>query len=165
MEEFMQHARDDRLEGFATIQELYNLIERSVEKDRLPLAKKYALGVLAYSPIAQGVLSEKYLSGIQKGTRATYAAGVTKAYLNAQTLEAVRELNEVAKQKGISLPQFALSWILHKQEELGISIIPLLGITRTEYLEECLGAMDIRLSSDEIRQAEEISRRANVLPW
>lgn len=165
VEEFMQHARDNSLEGFVTLQELYNLIERGVEKDRLPLAKKYGFGVLAYSPIAQGVLSEKYLSGVQKGTRATYAADITKVYLNTQTLEVVRGLNEMARQKGISLPQFALSWMLHKQEELGITIIPLLGITSSKYLEDSLGAMDVRLSSDEIRQAEEISRKANVLPW
>jgi aryl-alcohol dehydrogenase-like predicted oxidoreductase len=165
IEEFMQHAMDNRLEGFVTLQELYNLIERSVEKDRLPLAKKYGFGVLAYSPIAQGVLSEKYLSGVQKGTRATYAADITKAYLNTQTLEAVRGLSEMARQKGVSLPQFALSWMLHKQEELGITIIPLLGITSSKYLEDSLGAMDVRLSSDEIGQAEEISRKANVLPW
>jgi hypothetical protein len=165
VEEFMQHARDNSLEGFVTLQELYNLIERGVEKDKLPLAKKYGFGVLAYSPIAQGVLSEKYLSGVQKGTRATYAADITKVYLNTQTLEAVRELNEMARQKGISLPQFALSWMLHKQEELGITIIPLLGITRSKYLEDSLGAMDVRLSSDEIRQAEKMSWKANVLPW
>jgi aryl-alcohol dehydrogenase-like predicted oxidoreductase len=51
-EEFMQLAKYNGLEGFATIQEVYNLIERGVEKDRLPLAKKYGFGVLAYSPIA-----------------------------------------------------------------------------------------------------------------
>jgi aryl-alcohol dehydrogenase-like predicted oxidoreductase len=165
IEEFMRHARDDRLEGFVTLQELYNLIERGVEKDRLPLAKKYGFGVLAYSPIAQGVLSQKYLSGVKKGTRAAYAADISKVYLNAQTLEVVRELNEMARQKGISLPQFALSWLLHKQEQLGITIIPLLGVTSSKYLEESLGAMDVRLGADEIRQAEEISLKANVLPW
>jgi aryl-alcohol dehydrogenase-like predicted oxidoreductase len=165
IEEFMQDVREYRLEGFVTLQELYNLIERGVEKDRLPLAKKYGLGVLAYSPIAQGVLSEKYLSGVQKGTRATYAAEMTRVYLNAQNLEAVRGLNEMARQKGITLPQFALSWILHKQEELGITIIPLLGITSSRHLEDSLGAMDVKLSSDEMRRAEEISEKANVLQW
>ena len=165
IEEFMQLAMDRRLEGFVTLQELYNLIERDVEKDRLPLAKKYGFGVLAYSPIAQGVLSEKYLNGIQKGTRASYAAGIAASYLNTPTLEAVRGLNEIARQKGISLPQLALSWLLHKQGELGITIVPLLGVTNSKYLEDCLGALDVQISSDEIRQIEELSRRAHVLPW
>jgi aryl-alcohol dehydrogenase-like predicted oxidoreductase len=165
IEEFMQLARDNRLEGFVTLQELYNLIEPSVEKDRLPLAKKYGFGVLAFSPIAQGVLSEKYLRGIREGTRAAYAAEIKKVYLSTQTLEAIRGLDGMAMQKGITLPQFALSWILHKQEELGITIIPLLGITNPKYLEDSLGAMDVRLSSDEMRQAEEISRKATVMPW
>ncbi len=165
VEEFMRHASDGRLEGFVTLQELYNLIERGVENDRLPLAKKYGFAVLAYSPIAQGVLSEKYLAGVQKGTRASYADDISKNYLNAQTLGAVRGLNEMARRKGISLPQLALSWMLHKQAELGVTIIPLLGITSSRYLEDSLGALDVKLSPDDMKQAEELSRKAVVLPW
>jgi 1-deoxyxylulose-5-phosphate synthase len=165
VEEFMQLAKDYRMEGFVTLQELYNLIERKVERDRLPLAKKYGFGVLAYSPIAQGVLSEKYLEGIQKGTRASYVSDIAKSYFNPQTLDAVRWLGEIANRKGISLPQLALAWLLHKQEELGITIIPLLGITRLKYLDEGLGALDVHLSPEEAKQMEDISLKANVLPW
>ena len=165
VEEFMQLAKDYRLEGFVTLQEVYNLIERGVERERLPLAKKYGFGLLAYSPIAQGVLSEKYLEGIQKGTRASYAPDIAKCYLNPQTLEAIRGLNEMAKQKGVSLPQLALAWLLHKQEELGITMIPLLGITRLKHLDDGLRALDVHLSTAEARQMEEISLKANVLPW
>ena len=161
----MQVANDYRLEGFVTLQELYNLIERSAEKDRLATARKYGLALLAYSPIAQGVLSEKYLNGTPGGTRASYATDISKNYLNSQTLGAVRALNEMAKQKGVSLPQFALAWLLHKQADLGITIVPLLGITSTKYLEEALGALDMRLSTDEMKRAEEISQKAKVLPW
>jgi len=165
VEEFMQLAKDHRMDGFVTLQELYNLIERNVEKDRLPLAKKYGFGVLAYSPIAQGVLSEKYLEGIQKGTRASYASDIAKCYLNTQTLDVIHELSEIAKRKGISLPQLALAWLLHKQEELGITIIPLLGITRLRHLVDGLGALDVHLSPAEAKQMEDISLKANVLPW
>ena len=165
VEEFMQLAKDGRMEPFVTLQELYNLIERKVEKDTLPAAKKYGMAVLAYSPLAQGVLSEKYLAGVQQGTRASYTGDITKNYLNAQTLGAVRGLDEMAKGKGVSLPQLALAWLLHKQEELGITIIPLLGVTNTRYLDDSLGALDIRLSQDEARRMEEIASRANVLSW
>jgi len=165
VEEFMQFARDYQMEGFVTLQELYNLIERGAEKDRLPPAKKYGLGLLAYSPIAQGVLSEKYLAGIQKGTRATYVSDIAKSYFNQQTLDAVRGLDHMAKQKGVSLPQLALAWLLHKQEDLGITIIPLLGITRQQYLDDGLGALEVRLSSGEVSQMEDIASKSNVLPW
>jgi len=165
VEEFMQLAKDYRLEGFVTLQELYNTIERKVEGDRIPLAKKYGLGLLAYSPIAQGVLSEKYLAGIQKGTRASYASDIAKSYFNQQTLEVIRGLDQMAKQKGISLPQLALAWLLHRQEELGVTIIPLLGITRQQHLDDGLGALDVHLSSGEAKQMEDISLKANVLPW
>jgi aryl-alcohol dehydrogenase-like predicted oxidoreductase len=165
VDEFMQLGYDYLMEGFVTLQEVYNLIERKAEKEMLPLAKKYGFGVLAYSPIAQGVLSAKYLGGIQKGTRASYASDIARSYLNPQTLEAIRGLSEIAKQKGITLPQLALAWLLHKQEELGITIIPLLGITRLKYLADGLGALDVHLSPAEAKQMEEISLRANVLPW
>jgi len=165
VEEFTQLAEDYRMEGFVTLQEVYNLIERSVERDRLPLAKKHGFGMLAYSPIAQGVLSAKYLEGIQKGTRASYASDIAKSYLNPQTLEAVRGLDQMAKHKGVSLPQLALAWLLHKQEELGTTIIPLLGITRQQYLDDGLGALDVHLSPAEVKQMEDISLKANVLPW
>jgi aryl-alcohol dehydrogenase-like predicted oxidoreductase len=164
-EEFMQLARENRLEGFVTIQEVYNLIERGVEKDRLPIAKKHGFGVMAYSPVAQGVLSAKYLSGVQEGSRGSYAPDIAKNYLNPQTLGAINGLNELARERGVSLPQFALSWLLHKQEHLGVTIIPLLGVTSSKYLEEDLGALDLTLSPEEITQAEEIAQKATVLPW
>jgi len=74
-------------------------------------------------------------------------------------------LDEMAKQKGVSLPQLALAWLLHKQEDLGVTIIPLLGVTNSKYLEDSLGALAIRLSQDEVRRMEEIASGANVLPW
>jgi len=165
VEEFMQLATNHGMEGFVSLQELYNLIERKVEREVLPLAKGHGFCLLAYSPIAQGVLSSKYLEGIEKGTRASYASDIAKCYLNPQTLDAIRGLSEMAKQKGVTLPQLALAWLLHKQEELGITIIPLLGITRLKYLDEELGALDVHLSSAEAKQMEEISLKANVLPW
>ncbi|MDG6990649.1 MAG: aldo/keto reductase, partial [Nitrososphaerota archaeon] len=68
-------------------------------------------------------------------------------------------------QKGVTLPQLALAWLLYKQEELGISIIPLLGVTSAKYLEDSLGSLDVKLTSDEMRQAEQMAGNANVLPW
>jgi 1-deoxyxylulose-5-phosphate synthase len=164
-EEFMQDAKEYGLQGFATLQELYNLIERNFERGTLPVAKKYALALLAYSPIAQGVLSGKYLGGVKEGTRASYATDIGKSYLNKETVEAVSGLSDMARQKGVSLPQLALAWLLHRQEELGITIIPLLGITNAEYLDDSLGSLDVKLSSADMKQAEDMSRKANVLPW
>lgn len=164
-EEFMQDAKEYGLQGFATLQELYNLIERKVEQGTLPVAREYGLALLAYSPIAQGVLSGKYLGGVKDGSRASYATDIGKTYLNKETAEAVGGLNEMAKQKGASLPQLALAWLLQKQEELGITIVPLLGITNAKYLDDSLGSADVKLSSVDMKRAEEIARNANVLPW
>ncbi len=163
IDDFMQLAERRGLEGFATLQEPYNLLERGIEKDVVPVARKYGLAILAYFPVAQGVLTEKYLGGIQKGDRAAYGPDVRKKYLTTQTLEVIRELNEVAKQKGVLLPQLALSWMLHKQQEFGVTIIPIVGVTRLTYLEENLGALDVQLSTDDVKHMEEISSRAVIV--
>ena len=164
-EDFMSMAKEFGLEGFVTLQELYNLIERGLEKGTLPVAQRYGLTVLAYSPIAQGVLSGKYLGGVKDGTRASYATDIAKNYLNKQTEGAIQGLGEMAKDKGVSLPQLALAWLLRRQAELGITIVPLLGITSQEYLEDSLGSLDVKLSSTEMRRAEALGQEAKVLPW
>ena len=71
------------------MQEPYNLLERRVEETTLPVAKKYGMAVMAYVPLAQGVLSGKYLSGVEKGSRASYVEQVAGQYLNTDTGTAV----------------------------------------------------------------------------
>ena len=162
--EFMETARRAGLEGFASMQEPYNLLERVVEGTTLPVAKKYGMAVMAYVPLAQGVLSGKYLAGIEKGSRASYIQQVAGQYLNAETASAVGLLLELANEKGITLPQLALAWMLHKQTELGVTIVPILGITKMAHLEDNIGALEVKLSGDEMRRLEEAAAGAKMGP-
>lgn len=162
--EFMEVASRLGLEGFVSMQEPYNLLERKVEQTTLPIAAKYGMAVMAYIPLAQGVLSGKYLEGTQTGSRASYIAEMASQYLTPDVASAVRSLLEIAAEKGCTLPQVALAWMLQKQEQLGITIVPILGITKLSHLEDNLGALDVRLSSDEVRRIEEVAATAKMGP-
>ncbi|MGC8635760.1 MAG: aldo/keto reductase [Thermoprotei archaeon] len=149
---------------FISMQEPYNLIERGIETEKFWLAKKYGLGIMAYIPLAQGVLTGKYENGIPPMSRAEYVSEIGRRYLTPQTLEAVKELGEMAREKGVSSSQLSLAWILKQSEINGITIVPIIGATKVEHLEDNVGALDVKLSSDDMKRLDEISKKA-VVNW
>jgi aryl-alcohol dehydrogenase-like predicted oxidoreductase len=155
----LSSARD--LKGFVTLQEPYSLMNRSIELDKLPLARKHNLSLMAYSPLAEGLLSGKYLHGIPSGSRATYSGGLKKV-LSERKLEPVQNLSALAKDKGVSLPQLAIAWLLHKQKDLGTSVIPILGVSSRQQLLEDLQALEVQLSEDDVSRAEDIASSIQV---
>jgi len=158
IEDFMELSRQHELASFVALQEAYNLFERAIEREKVPLARRYNLAVMAYSPLAQGLLSGKYLSGVPQGSRATYYRDLTKA-LTEDKLKVVKELNEIAKEKQITLPQLAISWILHKQGSLGLRVIPIMGVSSSQQLLENIQALDVQLSDDDVKRIEELASR------
>lgn len=162
--EFMELAEREDLEGFVSMQEPYNLLERQIEKEKLPVARKYGMALMAYVPLAQGVLSGKYLKGVAAGSRASYISEMKAQYVNEEVRLTVERLVEVAKEKGATLSQLALSWMLHKQAELGVTIIPILGITKSSHLDDDLASSDVKLSSGDMRNLEEIAASAKMGP-
>jgi aryl-alcohol dehydrogenase-like predicted oxidoreductase len=158
---FMELSKEYKLSGFVTIQEVYNLINRTIELTKIPLARKYNFTVMAYSPLAQGILSEKYLKGIPEGSRATYSSGLRET-LTKRDLKAIEELSEIAKEKGISLSQLAIAWILSKQKSLGINVVPIIGVSSSQQLVENIQALDVNLSDDEIKRTEEVASKIKL---
>ncbi len=98
----------------------YHLLERKVEKDLVPVARARGFGVIVFSPLASGLLTDKYLDGIPAGSRATQDAIATPRLLGEIGKESVvarlRGLNEIAKARGQSLAQMALAWVLRLPE-------------------------------------------------
>lgn len=160
--EMMEVAEGRHLEGFVSMQELYNLLQRDAEKN-FPVAKKYRMTVLPYSPLAQGVLSGKYVNGVDKGSRASYAADA-EWFVDPALSKAVSKLGTIAKEKGITLPQLALAWLLKMQERFGVTIVPIVGITRLSQLEDDVGALDIDLDPDALRRVDEVASEAKFSP-
>lgn len=156
--ESMELAKLYNLHSYITIQERYNLLDREIEKTKVPIARHYGLAIMAYSPLAQGLLTPKYLKGVPELSRAKLTSWLGK-YLTKDNLQVIRELNEIAKELDVTLPQLAIAWILHKEKELGITIIPVVGVSKYEHFEDNLAALDVRLDEDTIEKIEAIAAK------
>jgi len=158
--EFMELAERHNLEPFTTMQEIYNILVRDIERDKIPVAKRYGMAILAYSPLAQGVLTGKYVDfnnrkwSTPSDSRAVISSGL-QGYFNDRNLRVLLELNEIAKSKGATLSQVSLAWLIGMQERLGVTIIPIIGVTRMEQLEDNLGSLNVKLSQDDFNRIEE----------
>ncbi len=153
IEEFINDSKVYNLDEIITLQEPYNILQRNIENDKLKIAKKYKLGILAYVPLAQGLLSGKYLES-GRG-RSEYVPELLK--LNIKHKNKILKLLEFSKERGITGTQLALAWLLKKSEMEEIPIIPLLGITKLSYVEENLEALNINLNMEDMKYIDEIS--------
>jgi aryl-alcohol dehydrogenase-like predicted oxidoreductase len=151
--DFMELSKVHDLVSFVTLQDPYSLVDRSIEP-KLSLAHKYNFTIMAYSPLAQGLLSGRYLGAVPVGSRATYSQSLKKT-LSEKNQNALRKLSALASEKGISLSQLAIAWILHKQRRLGVNIIPIIGVSNREQLLENLQALEVNLSEDDMLKAEQ----------
>lgn len=91
----------------------YNLFDRGVETESLPLAAEFGSGFVAFSPLAQGLLTDKYLHGIPENSRAARASGfLQRSQVTPEKVEAARQLNVIARRRGQTLAEMSLSWVL-----------------------------------------------------
>jgi len=160
--EFMELAERHNLEPFTTMQEPYNYIERQIERDKIPVAKRYGMAILAYIPLAQGVLTGKYVDfenktwRIPEMSRADYIEGMRRRYFNDRNLKILIEFHEVARELGVSDAQLALAWMLKRGEDLGVTIIPIIGATSVKQLEDDLESLNVNISGDVMKRLEDI---------
>lgn len=112
-------------------QNRYNLLERQVEKRFLEVMTQYGSGMIAYSPLAQGMLTDKYLKGIPEDSRAArVGTSVRERYMNDANFAKVTALNGLARERGETLAQMALAWVLRRPEVTAI----LMGASRSEQI-------------------------------
>jgi L-glyceraldehyde 3-phosphate reductase len=125
----------------------YNMFDRGIEGDLFPALRDEGIGSIVFSPLAQGMLSDKYLGGIPEGSRASKAHGFLKpAQLTDERLGKVRQLNELARERGQSLAQLALAWTLRDP----VVTSALIGASRPEQIDDAVGALGAApLSQDE----------------
>src|ERR1700738_4085 len=90
----------------------YSMLNRWIEKDLLDVLGKEGVGCITFSPLAQGLLTDRYLNGVPAGSRASQAGSFSRDLLTDQTLGKVRALNQMAQRRGQSLAQMALAWTL-----------------------------------------------------
>lgn len=144
------------LNPIAVNQPSYNMFNRYIEDEVMPLCAKEGIGLAVFSPLAQGVLTGKYRKGEPIPADSRAADKDTKHhvehYLTAQNLDKVEKLRAIAGDLDISLSQLALAWILQKEEISSVII----GATKPEQVEENCKASGIELSDDVMKTIEDI---------
>ena len=129
----------------------YNMFDRHVENGLFPVLDQLGMGCIVFSPLAQGLLTDRYLSGIPADSRAAKGRWMTSDTIDETYLERARALNEIAKGRGQSLAQLALSWVL-RQPQITSALV---GASSVRQLENNLGVLTAApLSADEIAAIE-----------
>ena len=132
---------------FIINQNKYSIFDRWMEKNGLKeSAKELGKGIIAFSPLAQGLLTDRYLRGIPEDSRIrTDGRFLKESNLSETTLNKVRALNELAKERGQTLAQMALAWILRD----GITTSVIIGASKTSQITDCMGAINNTSFTDE----------------
>jgi aryl-alcohol dehydrogenase-like predicted oxidoreductase len=140
---------------FAGLQVPYSLVERSVERELLPMAQALELTVTAWSPLGGGLLTGRYGTDRQRPDD-TRIAAIGQSGLTDRNLAIADAVNTVAAQRGASSAQVAIAW-LRAQQARGV-IVPILGVRRLQQLEDNLAALELELTTQELARLEEVSR-------
>lgn len=122
----------------------YSMFNRWIEDELLETCADEGMGVIAFSALAQGLLTDRYLDGVPESSRLG-AHKMSSGFLNDDTLTAIRELNAIASRRGQSLAQMAISWVLRRDEVTSA----LIGASSVEQLKNSLGALEAAPFSDE----------------
>jgi aryl-alcohol dehydrogenase-like predicted oxidoreductase len=138
---------------FVALQVEYSLVERTTERDLIPMAIDLGLGVTPWSPLAQGALTGKFLDGSadDDARLSDNENRMGRKYVSEPAQAAARATVEVAKAKGVSASRVALAWLLHQP---GVTS-PIIGARKTGHLEDNLDAVSVDLSADELAKLDE----------
>jgi len=143
-------------------QSSYSMLNRWVEEGLLDVLEEKGVGMIAFSPLAQGMLTDKYLNGIPEGSRVTHSSSLKKAFLSEENLRKISSLNELALERGQSLAQMALAWVLRDERVTSV----LIGTSRPEQIDENVSALNnLDFSEEEIKTIDQYAKDANINIW
>src|SRR3954469_11436321 len=140
----------------------YSLLNRWIEPDLLDALEDLGVGCIGFSPLAQRMLTDKYLDGIPAGSRATQNASLSTDLLTDESLAKIRALNEVAARRGQTPAQMALAWTLRDPRMTST----LIGVSSIDQLEDSLGALDnLEFSDEELAEIDAHATEAGINIW
>jgi L-glyceraldehyde 3-phosphate reductase len=140
----------------------YSMLNRWIEGGLLDTLGELGVGCIAFSPLAQGMLTDKYLNGIPAGSRAAQDSSLSTELLSERNLEHVRALNAMALDRGQSLAQMALAWALRDSRVTSV----LIGARSVAQLDDSLGALDkLEFSDDELARIDKHAIDAGINLW
>jgi L-glyceraldehyde 3-phosphate reductase len=140
----------------------YSLLNRWIEPELLDALEELGVGCIGFSPLAQGMLTDKYLDGIPEGSRATQDGSLSPNLLTDEALAKIRALNEIAVRRGQTLAQMALAWTLRDQRMTST----LIGVSSIDQLDDSLGALDnLDFSDEELEEIDRYATESGINIW
>jgi len=140
----------------------YSMFNRWIEERLLDVLGAEGVGCIAFSPLAQGLLTERYLDGIPEGSRASKGSSLSMDMLSEENLDHVRGLREVARQRGQRVSQLAIAWALRDPRVTSV----LIGASSVDQLEENLAALDsLGFSEEELAQIDHHAVEGGIDLW
>jgi L-glyceraldehyde 3-phosphate reductase len=141
----------------------YNMLNRWIERDGLKdTLTELGIGSIAFTPLAQGMLTTKYLKGIPEGSRASQGKSLKPEFLSKKAIENIGKLNEIAGRRGQTLAQMAIAWVLR---DGGITTA-LIGASRPEQVEDCAGAVrNLTFTAEELAEIDSCADEENINLW
>lgn len=142
----------------------YNLFNRWIEKDLLAASEEVGSGIIAFTPLAQGLLTNKYLNGVPEDSRINRPGGhvLHQEHLSAANIERAKALNEIAKRRGQSLAQLALAWVLRDPRITSA----LIGASSAKQVEENVAALqNLSFTAEELAEIDRYAVEGGVNLW
>ena len=140
----------------------YSMINRWVEKDLLKTLKTLGIGCIAFSPLAQGMLSEKYLKDIPKKSRASENSSLDKKMITKTYLQKISKLSKIAKKRNQTISQMALAWVL-RHPSMSSALI---GSRTVKQLDECLDSLkNLYFTKNELKEIDKYAKEEKINLW
>ena len=140
----------------------YSMINRWIEKDLLKTIEKLGIGCIAFSPLAQGMLSEKYLKSIPKNSRAAENSSLDKKKITKKYLKKIKGLAKIARKRDQTVSQMALAWILRHKQMTSV----LIGSRTVKQLNECLDSLkNLKFSKSELKEIDKFAQEEKINLW
>ena len=140
----------------------YSMLNRWVEKGLLDTLEELGVGCIAFSPLAQGLLTNKYLNGVPENSRAKAEGSFQKDFLSEENLKRVRALHEIAKGRGQTLAQMAIAWVLRDKRVTSA----LIGARNVEQLDNSLDALQkLQFTDAELNEIDRHAREGAIDLW
>ncbi|HEY0450875.1 L-glyceraldehyde 3-phosphate reductase [Actinophytocola sp.] len=140
----------------------YSMLNRWIEPELLDTLGELGVGCIGFSPLAQGMLTDRYLNGVPEGSRASREGSLSKDMLSEENLDRIRALNEIARRRGQTLAQLALAWTLRDPRMTST----LIGASSVRQLEDNLAALDtLELTDDELAEIDRHAEDSGINLW
>ena len=140
----------------------YSIVNRWIEHGLVDLLGELGVGCIAFSPLAQGLLTNKYLAGVPADARAAKDGSFSKDFLTTQNLQHMRLLNELAQERGQTLAQMAIAWVLRDPRVTSA----LVGTRTVQQLEDSLETLaKLDFSEDELARIDALAADAGIDIW